>query len=133
MENQDIRWKQRFMNYEKALSQLTKFIERGKLNELEEQGLIKSFEYTYELGWNVMKDYLNYQGDLKIMGSRDAIRLSFNRGLLDDGEQWMKMVEDRIKSAHTYNEDMADDVAYRIIHQYYNLFINFKIKMKTLL
>lgn len=51
----DIRWKQRFYNYQKALVQLTKFIKKGELNELEEQGIIKAFEYTYELAWNVIK------------------------------------------------------------------------------
>lgn len=47
--NKDIRWKQRFANYKKTLSQLTKFIDKGELNELEEMGLIQAFEYTHEL------------------------------------------------------------------------------------
>ena len=62
MEEKDIRWKQRFSNYQKATSQLKKFIDKGELNELEKQGLIQAFEYTYELAWNVMKDFLNYKG-----------------------------------------------------------------------
>lgn len=69
-EQPDIRWKQRLKNYNKALSQLTKFIEKRELNELEEQGLIQAFEYTYELAWNVMKDYYEFQGTEKIQGSR---------------------------------------------------------------
>lgn len=82
----DIRWKQRFANYQKALAQLSKFVEKNNLNELEEQGVIKAFEYTYELAWNVMKDYYEYQGEKDIQGSRDAIRLAFKRGLIADGE-----------------------------------------------
>jgi len=58
MTTQDIRWIQRFTNFSKALAQLTKFIEKGELNELEKQGVIQAFEYTYELAWNALKDYL---------------------------------------------------------------------------
>ncbi|MEI8086008.1 MAG: nucleotidyltransferase substrate binding protein, partial [Paludibacter sp.] len=65
---QDIRWKQRYSNYQKALGQLSQFIEKGNLNKLEEQGLIQAFEYTYELAWNVMKDYFVDQGNSAITG-----------------------------------------------------------------
>ena len=79
MEEKDIRWKQRFSNYQKALFQLDKFIEKGDLNELEEQGLVQAFEYTYELAWNVMKDYFTYeQADENITGSRDESVLRLN-------------------------------------------------------
>jgi hypothetical protein len=56
-------------NYQKALVQLTKFIEKGELSELEEQGIIKAFEYTYELAWKVIKDYYEEQGEVSIQGS----------------------------------------------------------------
>jgi len=65
----DIRWKQRFSNYQKALAQLTKFIDKGDLNELEEQGLIQAFEYTHELAWNLLRDYLRDQGAQNIANS----------------------------------------------------------------
>jgi hypothetical protein len=60
-QKKDIRWVHRFRNFNKAFSQLKKFIDKKNLNELGEQGLIKSFEYTYELGWNTLKDYLEYR------------------------------------------------------------------------
>ena len=132
MENQDVRWKQRFQNYEKALKQLSKFIDKGNLNELEEQGLIQCFEYTYELAWNVMKDFFEYQAETGINGSRDAIKLAFKRDLIQDGDQWMDMIKSRIKSSHTYNEETADEVVNKILNSYYTLFVDFKIKMKTL-
>ena len=75
-QRKDIRWVQRFRNFNKAFGQLKKFIDKKNLNELEEQGLIKSFEYTYELGWNTLKDYLECQGYNEINGSRDAIKRS---------------------------------------------------------
>jgi nucleotidyltransferase substrate binding protein (TIGR01987 family) len=131
---QDIRWQQRFSNYNKALRQLQKFIDKGALNELEQQGLVQAFEYTYELAWNVMKDYFTYmQADQNILGSRDAIQLAFNRGLISDGKIWMDMIESRIKSSHTYNEDTAKEIADKIVQQYYLLFVALKQKMETLL
>lgn len=65
--NKDIRWKQRFANFKKALSQLKKFIEKGELSELEDQGLVKAFENTYELAWNMLKDFLEYRGQTDSM------------------------------------------------------------------
>jgi len=119
----DIRWVQRFANFSKALKQLDKFIEKGEaLNELEQQGLIQSFEYNFELAWNLIKDYYEYQGETAIQGSRDAFRLAFRRGLIEDGEGWMNMIESRKKTTHTYNEDMADEIAAAILNQYYGLF-----------
>lgn len=131
-EKRDIRWKQRFSNYKKALSQLKKFIDKGNLSDLEEQGLIKSFEYTFELGWNVMKDYYEYQGVADIQGSRDAIRLAFNRGLIKDGENWMKMNESRINTSYTYNEATAEEIANLISNIYYPLYTKFEIAVENL-
>ena len=71
--NPDIRWQQRFSNYKKALAQLSQFIVKGNLSRLEEQGLIKAFEYTFELAWNVIKDYYEYQG-----GLTNAARIKYN-------------------------------------------------------
>ena len=93
VKDQDVRWRQRLSNFRKALAQLKKFIDKGDLNELEEQGLIQAFEYTYELGWNVLKDFLLYPGQAEIYGSRDAIRRAFQLELITDGEGWMDMYE----------------------------------------
>jgi len=127
---EDIRWKQRFENYLKALGQLDKFIAKDHLNELEEQGLIQAFEFTHELAWNVMKDYFEYQGNSSITGSRDATREAFQKGLIQDGAQWMEMIKSRNQSTHTYNESTAHDIRDRILNQYYDLFVSFKDKMK---
>lgn len=128
----DIRWKQRFYNYQKALSQLTKFIEKGELNELEEQGIIKAFEYTYELAWNVIKDYYQEQGEVSIQGSRDAIRLAFQRGLIADGDNWMKMIKSRTASVHTYNLEVARQINQDIHNVYFQLFTELKEKIASL-
>ena len=122
---EDIRWRQRFENYKKAFAQLqgavNQYKEKG-LNELEKQGLIQSFEYTFELAWNLMRDYLIYQGISEIRGSRDAIRLSFKYGLIENGENWMKMLSARNLTSHTYNEKVVQDLIKEITEIYYEEF-----------
>ena len=132
MTTQDIRWIQRLNHFSKALSQLTKFIEKGALNELEKQGLIQAFEYTFELAWNTLKDYFEVQGEINIHGSRDAFRLAFKRGLLEDGETWMDMIKSRTLTSHTYNEDVAEKIAADIINRYFSEFVTLQTKMGSL-
>jgi nucleotidyltransferase substrate binding protein (TIGR01987 family) len=132
-QNKDIRWVQRFRNFNKAFSQLKKFIDKKNLNELEEQGLIKSFEYTYELGWNTLKDYFEYQGNTNINGSRDAINEAFSSGLIKDGEGWMDMFKDRYRTSHTYNEATAKEIVYKIFNNYFNLFTSLREQMELFL
>jgi nucleotidyltransferase substrate binding protein (TIGR01987 family) len=132
MENKDIRWIQRFSNFNKALNQLSLFIEKGKLNEFEIQGLIQCFEYNYELAWNTIKDFYESQGETDIQGSRDAIRLAFNRGLIEAGDIWMKMVKSRTLTSHTYNEELAKEISDAIYKNYYPEFIKLQQKFKRL-
>lgn len=129
----DIRWKQRFSNYQKALNQLQRFVEKGNLNEMEEQGLVQAFEFTHELAWNVMKDYFEYQGNSQITGSRDATREAFQKGLVQDGEGWMEMIKSRNQSSHTYNEEIVKEIREKIFNQYLELFIAFNDKINSLL
>lgn len=132
MTNQDIRWIQRLNHFSKALSQLTKFIANGELNELEKQGLIHAFEYTFELAWNTLKDYLESQGETNLFGSRDVLRLAFKRGLLTDGESWMDMIRSRTLTSHTYNEDVADKIAEDIVVRYFSEFTTLQTRMESL-
>lgn len=127
----DIRWKQRFENFEKSFQQLVRFIEKGELNEFEEQGLIQCFEYNYDLAWNLMKDFLTFQGIVGISGSRDAIRQAFNKEIISHGEEWMKMVDDRIRTVHSYNEDTAQEIIERIKTMYFPMFQEFYATMKS--
>jgi nucleotidyltransferase substrate binding protein (TIGR01987 family) len=130
--NEDIRWQQRFNNFKQAVAQLTKFIEKGDLNELEEQGLIQSFEYNYELAWNTIKDYYERQGETNIQGSRDAIRLAFKRGLIADGSTWMEMIKSRTLTSHTYNQKIAEEVIVDIKSFYYIQFIKLRDTLEGL-
>jgi len=132
MKNQDIRWLQRFENYRKAVGQLTRFIEKGELNEFEEQGLIQSFEYTYELAWNTLKDLFEQQGESNILGSRDAFRLAFKRGLIENGEIWMDMIKSRGLTSHTYNETLAAAIVSSIRSAYFKEFVQLQLRLETL-
>lgn len=135
MENLDIRWKQRFSNFEKALLKMTEVIELKEisLSDLEKEGLIQRFEFTHELCWNVMKDFLIYDGILNIIGSRSAVREAFNKGLITSGEIWMDMIESRNRTSHTYIETILTQEFEKIIKLYYPLMIEFQNKMKSLL
>lgn len=115
---QEIRWQQRFSNYRKALAQLETFLQPPALNEREQQGLIKAFEYTFELAWNTLRDLLRSQGDASLLGSRDTLREAFRLGLIEDGEAWMLMIQDRNLTSHTYNRSTADAIAANIVESY---------------
>ena len=126
----DVRWEQRFSNYQKALKQLQNFLSKDPLSELEEQGLIQAFEYTFELAWNTIKDFYESQGESNIQGSKDAFRLAFKRGLITDGTVWMSMIESRIKSSHTYNEEVAKELAGKIRNEYIHRFLSLKTALE---
>ena len=134
MANEDIRWIQRFNNFNKALNSLTKAIaeyNEDDTDEVVKVGMIKFFEMTYELAWNTMKDYYENQGETGIQGSKDAIKLSFSRGLITDVKKWFDMVDSRKLSVHTYDEDTANEVARDISETYINLFIQLQTRLQV--
>lgn len=115
----DVRWKQRFSNFKRAFEQLEEAVSLHSYSKLEQQGLIKCFEFTYELAWNTLKDYLVDQGYTNITGSKDTFRLSNRVGLITNGERWMEMVSSRNATAHTYDEATANRIAETIRQEYY--------------
>jgi nucleotidyltransferase substrate binding protein (TIGR01987 family) len=117
---EDIRWKQRFDNYRKAFLQLTEFIEKDSLNKFEVQGLIQCFEYTFELGWKTVKDYLEQEG-FDVKTPRSAIQTAFQAQLISDGHTWIDMLEKRNLMAHTYNEQYAEQAEQLIRNEYYRV------------
>ncbi|WP_286905461.1 nucleotidyltransferase substrate binding protein [Clostridium sp. UBA1652] len=116
--NEDIRWKQRFSNFNKAVMQLTEFIEKGNLNKFEVQGLIQCFEYTFELAWKTMKDYLEQEG-YEIKSPRSAIQTAFQIQLITDGHVWIDALNKRNLMAHTYDEEVAKEAELLIVQKYY--------------
>ena len=134
--NSDIRWIQRFDNYGRALQTLRNAAElatQRPLSELEQQGLIQGFEFTHELAWNLLKDFLEAQGIAGLIGSRDAIRTAFKNGLLEEGETWMEMIKARNLSSHTYQQDLAQRIATDILTRFYPAFVALELKMQSML
>jgi len=130
----DIRWKQRFQNYSDALNHLRFAVkEITNPSDLEKEGTIQRFEFTHELAWKLMKDYLEYEGISGIRGSRSATREAFNKGLITQGEVWMDMIESRNKTVHTYINDILEKEYHLIVTSYYPLLEEFKTEMKELL
>ena len=98
MNQSERRWVRRFNNFVKAFAQLeeaVKLSRQRELSKLEQQGLIQAFEYTHELAWKTMKDFLEERGAQNIYGSKDATREAFKAGLIDNGEVWMEMIQSR--------------------------------------
>jgi len=135
MRSQDIRWIQRYRHFAQAFEQLRKAVElaaQRSLTELEEQGMIQAFEYTHELAWNTLKDFLESKGLGNLYGSQDTTREAFKRGLIEDGEIWMDMIKSRNLSSHTYNIEVAKTIAHAILQDYYTEFERLLGNLKTL-
>ena len=145
-EEKDIRWEQRFSNFKKALAKLDQAVKyirsvyyvEGSFDEsllkegddLMKEGLIQRFEYTHELAWNVMKDFLNERGSTPLYGSKDATREAFATGLISNGQIWMEMIGSRIKTSHTYNEETATEIFLQILDSYHLAFLTFQKTME---
>ncbi len=112
MNNPDIRWKQRFQNFEKALIRLQDAVATQDPSDLEKAGVIQTYEFTFELGWKTVKDYLE-ANEVLVSFPRDVIKAGFKYDLLD-GELWLDMLQKRNLMSHSYDEESAE-IAYRLI------------------
>ncbi len=114
-----IRFKQRFTNLEKAFLQLKNaVIVANDLDDLSKEGMIQRFEYTFELSWKTLKDYLEAQGE-KVSSPRQTLKTAFKYELVDNGELWLQMLDKRNLMAHTYNEAYFQEVFYNIVNLYF--------------
>ena len=123
MTTPDIRWTQRLVNFRRALATLQRAIglaQSRPLSELEELGLIQAFEFTHELSWLLLKEFLVDQGVAGISGSRDAVREAVVWQLLPQGDEtvWMAMIRSRNLTSHPYNPAVAREIADLIVHRY---------------
>lgn len=129
--SKDIRWQQRFVNFNRALKQLERFVKEEGLNEMEEQGLIKAFEYTYELAWKTLQDLLKEKGYKGIIGPKPVISQSFQDGYIVNGKAWNLMHISRNRTSHTYDEETAEEILEEIKNSYVLLFKDLKLKLET--
>jgi nucleotidyltransferase substrate binding protein (TIGR01987 family) len=121
MSNPDVRWRQRLQSFRKAFARLSgaaALSRQRELTDLERQGLIQSFEFTFELGWNVLKDYLESIGFSELRGPKPVVRKAFANDVIEEGEEWIAMIESRNRTSHTYNEETAAEIATAILTRY---------------
>lgn len=114
----DIRWKQRFVNFEKSYKLLSKYINQPLKTELERAGIIQFFEIAFELSWKLMKDYLEAQ-ELYTKSPRETIKQAYQIGLIDDGHIWIDALSDRNLTMHTYDDKLAEKMVRDIVQIYF--------------
>ena len=121
MENKDMRWRQRFQNFERSLKYLEQALNILEPDIIQKAGLIQFFEMSFELAWNVVKDYLEVQGFIDIRSPRSALKKAYETGLISDGHSWMQLLEDRNVTSHAYDEATVDMIEGLIHEKYYRL------------
>ena len=112
-----IRWRERFANLEKAFLFLKEGLNKKKLDPLQEAGIIQSFEFTFELSWKTLKDFLESQGTVALF-PREVIKEAFSIQLIRDGKMWLEMLKQRNVLSHTYNREQASS-SVDLIKQHY--------------
>lgn len=118
--------KDKLEDLKKAFKKLEEIIKRNYLeDDIVLDAGIQRFEFTYELAWKLMKTYLEYNGNLEATSPRKAIKESFKEGLIEDGEIWLKMLQDRNKTAHTYDEENAIEIFNNVKNEYIYCFEKF--------
>jgi len=116
--NQDIRWEQRFQNFKKAYHQFYDAVSSvDNLSVLEKEGMIQRFEYTFELAWKTLKDFLKDR-NVDVKYPRDVIKKAFEYEIIEDGEIWLEMMEQRNLMAHTYSEEIFTKATKIICEKY---------------
>jgi nucleotidyltransferase substrate binding protein (TIGR01987 family) len=114
-----IRWVQRLNNFQKAFNLLHQTVEKfSQLSDLEKEGMVQRFEYTFELAWKTLKDYQESKGYLEKY-PRDVIKRAFETEAIDDGEIWLDMLENRNLMSHTYDEQVFEKVTSKIVKEYH--------------
>lgn len=103
-QKKDVRWKQRFSNFKKALEQFEEAVGQETPTRLAQEGLIQRFEYTFELAWKCLQDLLQERGLVDIRGPRPVLDQAFQDGLIADGVLWMEMLRARNEASHIYDE-----------------------------
>lgn len=119
------RWIYRFENYGRAFAQLKEAVEAMRARELsmlEKEGTVQRFEFTWELAWKLLKDYLEYSGvTLDTVTPAAVIRAAFAANIITDGEIWMRALDARNRMSHTYDKKLFEQAATDIRDDYFSL------------
>lgn len=131
MSEKDVRWKQRFSNYKKALEKLQDALGEydDEMTDLEKEGMIQRFEYTFELAWKTLQDLLYERGYLEIKGPTLVLRQALQDGYIKNEEKWRLMKNARELTSHTYDEHTANKIVEKIKEEYYDLLFELKTQL----
>src|SRR5690606_29675077 len=121
MDKKDIRWKQRLRNYTKAVDYLEQALQIPNPDIVQKPGIIQFFEMSFELAWNILKDYLEEQGFIDVKSPRGALKKAFEVNILENGHDWMDLLQDRNLTAHTCDEKKATEMEHLIRNKYFPL------------
>ena len=130
--NNDIRWKQRFQNFERAFLLLDEVAKKDidSFSQLEKEGIIQRFEMLIELSWKVLKDYLENQGYDDVKNAKKAIRQAFQDELITKAETWMSALQLRNLTSHTYDEEILKETVTFVTNDFYPIVRDLYTKLK---
>lgn len=122
--NNEQRWKQRFQNFENAYNTFCRVIntfEQNKSDEIVQMALVQSYEFTIELAWKTLKDYLENEGFDEVKNPKQTIRQAFQSELIHNPEIWMNAIEKRNLTSHVYNKDILQEVVDFIYNEFLSI------------
>ena len=134
MNDQDIRWQQRFVNFQRAFLLVREAIEKdpAQLSQLEKEGIIQRFEYTFELAWKVLKDKMESDGIvLDKISPNTVVRQAFAAKYITNAETWLKMIGDRNLMSHTYDFAKFETIIQAIRDSYLPLLDEWYLELLT--
>ncbi len=132
-DTKDVRWKQRFQNYEKAYLSLMESAEalvQEPDNRFIQDSLIQRYEYTIELAWKTMKDYLEELGFVGVTSPKKVVRKAYQEGIITEADKWIAALNDRNRTSHAYEETMANAVAVAIQKNHIPIFYDLYVTLK---
>ncbi len=119
--HEDTRRKQQYRNFTKSMQHLESALQIPNPDILQKAGMIQFFEMSFELSWNMVKDYLEVQGFMDIKSPRGAIEKAYEMGMKENGHDWMDLLSDRNLTTHTYDEQKATEMELLIKNKYFPL------------
>lgn len=118
----EIRWKQRFQNFSRAYALLNSVLEENNIDDLsnlEQEGVIQRFEYTYELAWKTLKDYLEYNGaNISEITARNVFKEAYSSGIIENADVFIDMMFSRNLLSHTYDFNKFRDILSKVKKDY---------------
>lgn len=122
----DDRWVYSFVKFNKVYKKLDLFLEKKTFTEIEEQGVIKAFEYTFDFAWKTLQNLLKTFEFSSVSELKELIEKSCELGYISDYTGWRKMADARNITQFTYDELNAEALVEDIRNTYFLLFQNLR-------